>query len=98
MEPWQLSATRTAELVRGRQLTAAEVAESHIGRIDAVNPRLNAIVLRTDDELRATAAQVDTGDRTGPLAGAVVTTKINTDHVPYPNDNGIRALAGNISP
>ena len=98
MEPWQLSATRTAELVRGRQLTAAEVAESHIGRIDAVNPRLNAIVLRTDDELRATAAQVDAGDRTGPLAGAVVTTKINTDHVPYPNDNGIRALAGNISP
>ena len=61
MEPWQLSATRTAELVRGRQLTAAEVAESHIRRIDAVNPRLNAIVLRTDDELRATAAQVDAG-------------------------------------
>lgn len=98
MEPWQLSATRTAELVRDRGLSAAEVAESHIKRIEAVNPRMNAIVLRTDDELRATAAQVDKGDRTGPLAGAVVTTKINTDHVPYPNDNGIRALAGNISP
>ena len=98
MEPWQLSAVRTAELVRDGDVSAAEVAESHIRRIDEVNPRLNAVVLRTDDALRETASRVDAGTVTGPLAGGVMTTKINTDHVPYPNDNGIKALAGNVSP
>ena len=47
METWQLSAVETAGLVRSGSVSAAEVAEEHIARIDAVNPRLNAIVLRT---------------------------------------------------
>ena len=97
MEAWELDATTTTRLVSERALSASEVVESHLRRIDQVNPRLNAIVHRTDDDARATAARVDASVAHGALAGAVITTKINTDHVPYPNDNGIKALAANPS-
>lgn len=94
---WQMGAAETAGLVRSGAVSAREVVEEHVARIDAVNEKLNAIVLRTDDTARATATEVDTGTRTGPLAGAVVTTKINTDHEPFPTDNGIKALKDNIA-
>jgi amidase len=96
METWQMSATEVARLVREKTVSAREVAEAHISRIDSVNPKLNAIVLRTDDALRSAAAAVDDGTTVGPLAGAVVTTKINTDHAPYPSDNGIKSLRDNV--
>lgn len=96
MEPWQLSGTETSRLVRDRQLSAREVAESHITRIDSVNGQLNAIVLRTDDDARDRAARVDE-DPTGALAGVAITTKINTDHTPYPTTNGIKALENNLA-
>lgn len=96
MEPWQMSGTETARLVRDRRLSAREVAESHIARIDAVNEKLNAIVLRTDDDALASASRVD-ADPIGALAGVAITTKINTDHVPYPTTNGIKALRDNIA-
>lgn len=92
-QPWQMSATEVAARVAARDLSAREVAESHIARIDVVNPALNAIVLRTDDALRERAAELDAGPVRGALAGAVMTTKINTDHAPYPTDNGIRSLS-----
>jgi amidase len=95
-QPWQMSAVETARLVHKGELSATEVAASHISRISQVNPKLNAIVLRTDDELLRTAAAVDCGAVTGALAGAVVTTKINTDHAPYPSDNGIKSLRDNV--
>ena len=96
-ETWQMSATEVVAAVAARQVSAREVAEQHIARIDAVNGKLNAIVLRTDDDARSGADGVDAGSRGGPLAGAVITTKINTDHVPYPSDNGIKALRDNIA-
>ena len=97
MEPWQMSAVRAASMVRGGELSAAEVAESVLSRISAVNPALNAIVQRADDDARASAAAVDAGNPGGPLAGATFTSKINTDHVPYPTTNGIKALRDNIA-
>ena len=96
MDPWRLSGTETAKLVRDRQLSAREVADSHIARIDTVNETLNAIVLRTDHDGRDCAARVDQNP-TGALAGVAVTTKINTDHAPYPTTNGIKALEHNVA-
>ena len=78
-ELWQLEATETARLVRERTVSAVEVTEAHIARIDAVNGKLNAIVVRTDEHARAQAALIDNGSATGPLAGVAMTTKINTD-------------------
>jgi len=97
VEPWQMSAVRAASMVRGGELSAAEVAESVLSRISAVNPALNAIVQRADDDARACAAAVDADNPGGPLAGSTFTSKINTDHVPYPTTNGIKALRDNIA-
>ncbi|MEY2628095.1 MAG: hypothetical protein RJB08_1854 [Actinomycetota bacterium] len=97
MNIWTFDATTTAKMVADRSISATEAVESHLRRIDEVNPRLNAIVRRTDDDARTTAHRIDGSSLRGPLAGVAITTKINTDHVPYPNDNGIRALANNPS-
>lgn len=97
-ELWQLEATETARLIRDRSVSAVEITQAHIARIDAVNNKLNAIVVRTDESALTQAALVDSGSLTGPLAGVAMTTKINTDHVPYIMDNGIAMLKDNVSP
>jgi amidase len=43
-ELWQLPATELAKLVRTREVSAREAAESALKRLDAVNPMINAIV------------------------------------------------------
>ena len=96
-QPWEMSGTEVAQLIASKELSAVEVAESHIERINHVNIKLNAVVLRTDADARGRAQEVDNGKLTGPLAGVAITTKINTDHLPYPMDNGITALKDNPS-
>lgn len=92
MEIWQFDATETARMIRAREVSAVEAAEAHLDRIDKVNPLVNAIVLRTDDDARDSARRID-ANPIGPLSGAAITTKINTDHAPYPTDNGVKFLA-----
>lgn len=94
---WQLSATEQAELVAQRQVSATEIAIAHLDRIDEINASLNAIVARDDSNALNLARRIDSGEINGPLAGAVATSKINTDHVPYVMDNGITALKDNRS-
>ena len=46
---WTLTARDIAARVRSQALTAAEVTEAHLARIDEIEPDMNAIVLRRDD-------------------------------------------------
>ena len=55
-----------AELVRSGEVTAGEVLEAAIERIEALNPKLNAVVTKVYDAGRAAAASYD---RAAPLAG-----------------------------
>ena len=55
-----------ADLVRRREVSAAELVETAIALIERLDPQLNAVVIRTFDVARAAAA--DPGD--GPFAGA----------------------------
>ena len=93
-ELWSLEASEVAARVRNREVSALEVCDAALSRIDAVNPDINAIVHRTDDEARAAAKAVDEaiakGDEAGPLAGVPVTIKVNTDQAGYANTNGLR--------
>ena len=93
-ELWSLEASEVAARVRSREVSALEVCDAALSRIDAVNPDINAIVHRTDDEARAAAKAVDEaiakGDEAGPLAGVPVTIKVNTDQAGYANTNGLR--------
>ena len=58
-------ALQLAELVRSGQVSAEEVLEAAIGRIEALNPALNAVVTKVYDQARAAAA---CHDRDAPLA------------------------------
>ncbi|MGH2951496.1 MAG: amidase, partial [Solirubrobacterales bacterium] len=51
-----MDATAQAELVRSGQATAAELVEAAIGRVEALNPQLNAVIHELYDEGRAAAA------------------------------------------
>ncbi|HEX9259460.1 MAG TPA: amidase, partial [Acidimicrobiales bacterium] len=68
-----------AEQVRRREVSARELVEHALARIDALNPRLNAFVAVDADDARAQAAAVDErivrGEDVGPLAGIPIGVK-----------------------
>lgn len=70
-ELWRLPATELAQLVRTREVSAREAAESALKRLDAVNPKINAIVAHRPDLVREQADRVDQmvarGEDPGPL-------------------------------
>ncbi len=66
-----MTAADQAAAVRGGQVSAAELTDSHLARIEAVNPRVNAVTQLWADRAREEAARLDrrraagrgTGDR-----------------------------------
>lgn len=72
----QQPATRIlADLANG-QLSAAELMQATLARIDAVNGTVNAIVaLRDPDDLMAEARAADAGPKRGPLHGLPIAVK-----------------------
>src|ERR1700760_2361910 len=79
-------ATKLAELIRTREVSPVEVMQAHLDRIEATNPKVNAIVTIVEDALesakRAEAA-ILRGEELGPLHGVPFTAKdtIDTAHV-----------------
>lgn len=75
-------ATKLAELVRTREVSPVEVVQAHLDRIEAVNPRVNAIVTLADNALaaaKAAEAAVMAGAKLGPLHGVPFTVKDSID-------------------
>jgi fatty acid amide hydrolase len=74
-----LSASEMARQVAHRHVTSRELVEAHIRRIEAVNPRLNAVVIPRFAVARAEAEQADAalarGETVGPLHGVPITIK-----------------------
>jgi amidase len=68
-----------AAMIRRGEVSSRDVVDDHLGRIDAVNPVLNAVVHVRADAARAEAAAADdavaTGAPLGPLHGVPVTIK-----------------------
>lgn len=100
-ELWRRSARDLARLIRSGDVTSRDVVEAHLARIDEVNPRLNAIVRRLDDEARAAADRADdmrrSGASLGPLHGVPCTVKENIDLAGTPTTNAVHALAEAVS-
>ena len=73
------SATQLAAAIRDRRVSAAEVLDAHLKRIDERNPALNAIVTIDADAARDRARQADDaiarGNTWGPLHGVPFTLK-----------------------
>ncbi len=79
-----------AELVRTKQVTPAELVEQAIHRIDADNPRLNAVVYKMYDQARA-AANSDLPD--GPFKGVPFLLKdLIATYAGVPTSSGNRLL------
>ena len=74
-----LDAVELVRLVRSRAISAIELLEAHVARIDRANPRLNAIVTCVPELARETARRVDRalarGEAMGLLAGLPTAVK-----------------------
>jgi amidase len=96
-ELWQMSATELAAVIRRREVSAREVIEAHLRRIDAVNPALNAIVIRLDEQALAAADAADRAAGAGagapPLRGVPFTIKECFDLAGTPTTHGAKLWA-----
>src|ERR1700744_2014552 len=103
---WRLPAADLAALVKSKQVSAKEAATSALSRLDAVNPKINAVIDHRPDEVLKQAAAVDAasarGEAPGVLAGVPVTVKVNIDQKGFANTNGLtlqrEAIATESSP
>ena len=93
---WRMSATEIADAVRSKQLSAVEVTEAHLKRMDDVNPAINAVVQEFPQEALASARAVDAtiaqGKDPGVLCGVPVTVKVNIDQKGHATTNGLKLL------
>src|ERR1700751_4909698 len=75
----RMDAVALAEKIRTKQLSATEVTEAVLGRMDKLNPVLGAFCTPSPDVARAQAKAVDAdimaGKNVGPLAGVPVGIK-----------------------
>jgi amidase len=101
-ELWRLDASTLAGKIRAREVSSAEVVAAHLDRIEAVNPKLNAVVRVLGEQARAAADEADralaSADEVGPLHGVPFTIKENIDLAGTPTTQGLVALAEAIAP
>ena len=93
------SAVELIELVRSHAVSPVEIAETHLKRIDSLNPKLNAIVTLAPDfieKARDAEAMVMRGDHLGPLHGLPVTIKDAIDTAGLRTTSGSRLRADHV--
>jgi amidase len=77
------SATQIARMIRAREVTATDAVKMFYARIDAVNPKINAVVAFCRERALAEAAECDAmaaaGKFKGPLHGVPFTVKDSFD-------------------
>jgi amidase len=80
-ELWRLSATEAIALLRSGDVTPLEMVDAAAARIEAVEPKINALPIRFIDEARkqAMAFRKKTHDRPGWLAGLPIAVKDYND-------------------
>ena len=96
---WQWTATEITTATRAGKVSAGEVTEAAITRMQEANPDLNAVVESLADEAREQAAALDASDAPkGALHGVPVTIKINVDQKGHATSNGVPAFKDIIAP
>src|SRR5262252_5658064 len=82
-----------AELLRTKQITPLEVIEDTVRKIEAINPKLNAVIHKIYESAREQASQPLGG---GPFAGVPLLVKDNATIADVQLTQGSRALRGNV--
>ncbi|MEH2624882.1 amidase [Bradyrhizobium sp. AZCC 1719] len=103
---WRLSAAEMASLIRSKKVSAKEAATAALARLDAVNPKINAVVDHRPEDVLSQAAAIDAaiarGEDAGLLSGVPVTVKVNIDQQGFATTNGLNlqrdAIAKSNSP
>ncbi len=94
-ELFDSDATALAAGIRSGEVSASEVLELALERIDERNPALNAVIARRDDEARADVAA---GLPDGPLTGVPFVVKdLGASVAGMPHTDGSRLFAGRIA-
>ncbi len=93
-ELWSLHAHQISKLFRKKEISATDICNSLINHIEEINPKINAIVIKTYEDAKKQAKILDkkikNGNTLGLLAGVPITIKVNTDQNGYPSTNGLR--------
>lgn len=90
------TALELARLVRDGAVSCRQVVDAHIARIEALEPRLGAVVLPLQSSARAAADAADRGASRGPLQGVPFTAKVTIDCLGSPTTLGLPARAGTL--
>jgi amidase len=96
-----LDATAQAALVRSGELSARELVDAAIERIERVDGQLNAVIHRRFERARAEADAITADDRTKPFIGVPFALKdLWSPSAGDPMHNGVKALqaAGYTAP
>ena len=101
MTLWEETAQIITLKIQRREISAQEVTQSALGRLASVNPSINAVVNRFDQDALHEAQQIDAkldaGKTVGILAGVPVTVKVNVDQVGRATTNGVRLQKDQIA-
>jgi fatty acid amide hydrolase len=93
----RLSAVELAARIARGDVACADAVDAHIARIEQVNPRLNALVVRRYDAARAEARDADrrraAGDALGPLHGVPIVVEESLDVAGAPSTLGLPSRA-----
>jgi amidase len=88
------SATELGRLIREKKVSSVEVVEAYLKQIEAVNPRINAVVALCGDRAKAEAKAADErlarGEVLGPLHGVPFTIKDSLE------TEGVVSTAGSL--
>jgi amidase len=88
---------QSAALEKG-ELSATELMEATLARIEAVNPTVNAIVSLADgDRLMAKAREADNAPRSGWLHGMPIAIKDLANAAGFPTSRGSPLFAGEVA-
>jgi aspartyl-tRNA(Asn)/glutamyl-tRNA(Gln) amidotransferase subunit A len=90
----RLTAVDTAARIAAKEVSAVEVAQAHLDRIDKVDGAVHAFLHVDAEGALAQAARVDAGELTGPLAGVPLALKDVIVTKGVPTTVGSRILEG----
>jgi amidase len=89
MDPTFLPATELAGLVRSGRIGALELLDHYLARVERLDRRINAVVVRDFDRARVRARMLDSqADKTAPLFGVPTTVKESFDVAGLPTTRG----------
>jgi aspartyl-tRNA(Asn)/glutamyl-tRNA(Gln) amidotransferase subunit A len=92
-------ATKLAELIRTREASSVEVVRAHLDRIEATNPKINAVVTLAEGALDAAKAAdeaLSAGAEVGPLHGVPFTVKDSFDTAGVLTQRGSPIFKGRV--